>query len=315
MKKPVMALLVCILTLTFCLTGTVYAQEDEGLPEPGITPDSPFYFADRWMEQLVLRFTFREEAKAQKALQYAEEKLAEVDAMLSRNEVRATIQATNEYGNYLAIATRATGQAGQKGTHTAEMVAWATSKHLGILGDMADNVPQNAEEAMTQTRERARNCQETALRAMAQADPEGAIQINLRLMEQQLNRVRVRAEERETTKVQEGLREFERLSNLGGEISQIATSLGQGTTVDRLVGQATANHLAVLAEVHERVQEQAQQTTEDAIQACVENHERVVTSLKEKNMLGQIPEEHPLPDEISEKIRQRTSTGGSAKGP
>jgi len=50
MKKPVMALLVCILTLTFCLTGTVYAQEDEGLPEPGITPDSPFYFADRWME-------------------------------------------------------------------------------------------------------------------------------------------------------------------------------------------------------------------------------------------------------------------------
>jgi len=133
-------------------------------------------------------------------------------------------------------------------------------------------------------------------------------------MQRQLNRTRVCAEENETIRLQEELKEFERLGNLGEEISQIARGLGNDTTVDQLIGQATAYHLTVLAEVHERVQGQAQQSVEDAMQVCVENHERVVAALREKNMLGQIPEEPPIPDEILEKIRQHGSSGGSPQG-
>ena len=50
------------------------------------------------------------------------------------------------------------------------------------------------------------------------------------------------------------------------------------------------------------------------MQVCVKNHERVLAALKEKNMLGQIPEEPPIPDEILEKIRQHGSSGGSPHG-
>jgi hypothetical protein len=54
-----------------------------------------------------------------------------------------------------------------------------------------------------------------------------------------------------------------------------------------------------------------QQTVEDAIQNCIENHESVVIELKAQNQLGQVPEEPPIPEEISETVRQRISSGES----
>lgn len=315
MKKLVIFLLISILALTFFSGGVAYAQEDKELPDPGITPDSPFYFADKWAKQLSLMFTFRDEAKVEKALRYAEERLAEMNAMLVQNKTRATTQATNEYNNYLAIATRYMEQARKKGVDTSENVTIAVSKHIAVLDESLDDADENNQRIMTEVRERARICQETAMRTMAQGDPEKAIRMNLMLMERQLNRIRVRSEEQETTSLQEELQEFDRLNNLGQEISQIAKGLGEDTTVDQLIGQATANHLAVMAEVHEIVQEQAQGAIESAMQVCVENHERIVAELKEKNMLGELSEEPPIPEGIPENVRNRISSGGSGKKP
>ncbi len=308
MKKLSIVLLTGILALTFCFTGAAYAQGDEELqfPNPGITPDSSFYFADIWGERIGLFFAFGAEAKVPKALQYAEERLAEVDAMLAQNKMKAVTKATNEYNHCLAVATQAMHQAGEKGIDTTETVALATAKHIRFFGNVPDNVSENAKGLITQTRERAHLCQETALRALAQEDPERAIRMNLRLMEEQLNSITLSAEEGETLKLQGELQEFERLNNLGQEISRIAKGLGKDTTnVDRLVGQATANHLQVLAEVHERVQVQAQGAVESAMQVCVENHERIVTELKERNMLGEISENPPIPEGISDEVKKR----------
>ncbi|UCG83207.1 MAG: hypothetical protein JSW38_13765, partial [Dehalococcoidia bacterium] len=59
MKRFFMVPIITILALAFCLGGVAYAQEDETtLPEPGTTPDSPFYFVDKWSKQLSLMFTF-----------------------------------------------------------------------------------------------------------------------------------------------------------------------------------------------------------------------------------------------------------------
>jgi len=311
MEKLKIVPLVCILALTCCFGGVAYAQEEAGLPDPGITPDSPFYFADKWARQLTLMFTFKEEAKVRKAFQYAEERMAELDVMLAKNRVREATEANNEYQNCLAIATKSMERTQVKGTGTSDMVALAASKHLEILNDRIADAPQNAQVVLTQTRERARICQEAALRSMVQGDPEKAAGINLRLMERQLRRIRVRVEEQQATELQEELQEYKRLGNLGEEISQIATELGKGTTVDQLVGQATAYQLALLAEVHQRVQEQSRQAVEDATRVCVAKHERLVASLKENNMLGQLPEEPPIPEEIPKNLRQRISSGES----
>jgi len=159
---------------------------------------------------------------------------------------------------------------------------------------------------MTQTRERAMTCQETALKNMAQGDPEKAARFNLQLMERQLNRIRVQAEEAKGEAVQARLEVYNRLGNLGGEISQIAKGLGEEMTVDQLVGMATAHHLEVLAEVQERVQGKAQQAIEATIQNRVQNHEQVVTRLRAQNQLGQVPEEAPMPNAFQNRTGQST---------
>ena len=47
MKRFFTVPIIAIMALAFCLGGVAYAQEDETtLPDPGTTPDSPFYFMD-----------------------------------------------------------------------------------------------------------------------------------------------------------------------------------------------------------------------------------------------------------------------------
>ena len=84
MNKFRVILLSCVIVSTLLFSGTVYAQIDEELPNPGITPDSSFYFLDIWGKKIGLFFAFGAEAKARKALEYAEERL-----WLKNNSIKA----------------------------------------------------------------------------------------------------------------------------------------------------------------------------------------------------------------------------------
>ncbi len=75
MNKVRMSMVSIVLIISLLFGGIAYAQDEE-LPDPGITPDSPFYFLDTFGKKLGLMFAFGDEAKAQKALEYAEERLA-----------------------------------------------------------------------------------------------------------------------------------------------------------------------------------------------------------------------------------------------
>ena len=235
--------------------------------------------------------------------------------MIAKNKIKEATMATNEYQNCLEIATQNMEQARLKGFDVSEKVALMAEKHLGFLSDSTDNATKDALMLLTQTREKAMVSQETALKSMAQGEPKKATQFNLQLMERQLNRIRAQAEEAEAEGLQQRLQEYNRLGNLGEDISQIAKGLGEETTVDQLVGQATAYHLEVLAEVHQRVPEQAQESVEDAIQNCIQTHEKVVTRLQAQNQLGQVPEEAPIPNKISEQMGQNGSPRGSGQKP
>lgn len=315
MEKLVIFLFISMLVVTLFSGGVAYAQEDNELPDPGTTPDSPFYFMDKWGKQISLAFTFNAAEKAQKALRYADERMAEIDAMMTRNKIKEATQAANEYQNCLEIATKNMEQARLKGADVSEKVAFMAERHLGYLSDSTDNTTEDAWMLMIQTRERAMICQETALRNMAHGDPEEAARFNLQLMERQLNRIRVQSEEDKGEAVQARLEVYSRLGNLGEEISQIASGVGKETAVDQLIGLATAHHLEVLTEVQQRVQGEAQQAVEAAMQNCVQNHERVVTRLQARNQLGQVPEEAPMPDAFQNRAGQSTqgtqSTGAA----
>jgi hypothetical protein len=155
-------------------------------------------------------------------------------------------------------------------------------------------------------------CQETALKNMAQGDPEKAARLNLQLMERQLNRIRTRAEEGKEEAVRARVEAYNRLGNLGQEISQFARGLGQETSVDQLVGMATAHHLEVLAQVQERVQGRTQEAVQAAVENCIQNHERLVTRLQERNQVGNVPEELPNANMYKNRAGQQSTQGTSS---
>lgn len=85
------------LLLTFVLflliASPTYANKIE-LPDPGLTPDSPLYFLDTFIEQVKLAFTSKEN-KAKVKLNMAKERLAEAKQL--KNEDKKSNEAFNQY--------------------------------------------------------------------------------------------------------------------------------------------------------------------------------------------------------------------------
>jgi len=88
-----------------------------------------------------------------------------------------------------------------------------------------------------------------------------------------------------------------------------AQSKGQSTEkvmeVLAKVGKATSVHLEVLAEIYEKVPEQAKPAIENAMKASVKGHEKAVEVLKAQNALGDVPEEVSLPAQVPQEVRER----------
>jgi hypothetical protein len=64
----------------------VVSNKELEITKPGIGPDSIMYGLDRAMERISLALTFNKVKKAKKALKNAEERLAEVEDMIEKNE-------------------------------------------------------------------------------------------------------------------------------------------------------------------------------------------------------------------------------------
>ena len=65
--KRKLIVLVLILSLFLGSGGVILAQNNDQLPGPGLTPDSPFYFLKMWRERIVMFFTFSPQSKVERA--------------------------------------------------------------------------------------------------------------------------------------------------------------------------------------------------------------------------------------------------------
>jgi len=306
---PILLSGVIIASLLF--SGTAYAQEEElQLPNPGITPDSPFYFVDVLGKNIGLFFAFGPDAKAKKAIQYAEERLAEAQAMAAKNKSKEVERSANGYGKFVTMAGEKAQEARQRGApdNISEIVASATSKHLSVLDRVYDMVPEQAQPAIAKAREASMSGMENALRALAREKSERATEINLAAIEGRLNRAKAKADENNIAEVENAINDTEEFFKLGQEISEIARGLGKDTTtVEELVAKATSIHLEVLAEVYEIVPEQTKPVIEEAMARSIEGHQRAVEALKANGALGEVPEEPPIPEGVPESVKERLS--------
>jgi len=302
------------ITLTLALlfsvgfAGNVLAQEIE-LPDAGLTPDSPFYFLERISEGIGTFFTFGDLNKATRYAALAAKRVAEAEAVVEKGKPEYAQKALARYEAQLNKALAKVESAKNKGEaveEVTESVAEATTKHLAVLDEVLGKVPEEAKEGIEKARTASMAGQKNALKFLAEENPETATEINLRAAEARLNRAKVKAEEGETEDVEEAVAEFENQHRFGEEISAIAQGLGKDTTtVEQLVGRATSIHLEILAEVYERVPEQAKSSIEKAMEVSVKGYEKAVEALREKGDMDEVPEEVSLPGQVPTEVKER----------
>ena len=319
-KKFAIILITCLITTSFLFTGTVYAQDEE-LPDPGITPDSPFYFFDKLGKNIGMFFTFGPENKARKALKYAEERLAEARVMAEKNKAKALRNAADDYDEFMAMANKRIREVKKQdiSENITESVALAISKHLSVLEKVRERVPDEASEAVTRVREASVNRQVNALRELANTRLERALDISSDAINRQMERIRARVRlsdnvtDNVTGDVEDALDYADRISQLEDEMAAIAEEKGIDiTAIQQRLAHSTSNRLEVLSGVYEKVPVTAQAAIENAIENSVRKYQMTVDKLREKNALDDITANvtatiERIPVKLKERLRIITS--------
>ena len=188
-----------LITSVFLLSlGTGVLAQETKLPDPGLTPDSPFYFLETIAEGIGTFFTFGDLKKAERYADLAAERLAEVQAVVEKGKLKSVEKTLERYEKQL------------------------------------NNSIARAKKAMTKAK-----------------DAEKAMEVIAK------------------------------------------------------VGKTTYIHLDVLAEVYEKVPEQAKPAVENAMKASLKGHEKAVEVLKSKNALGKVPEKVSVPAGVPQEVRER----------
>lgn len=79
-------------------TTTAQAVESSELPNPGVKPGNFFYNIDKFFEKVSLKMSFSDEKRVEKLSRFAEERLAELNALDPELAQKYTDELFNEYG-------------------------------------------------------------------------------------------------------------------------------------------------------------------------------------------------------------------------
>src|SRR3990167_1895062 len=104
-----------ILLIPFVLFAFIMPTQASAATNAGVKPGSFFYFFDTAFENVGLFFTFNSEGKAKKALEYADERLAEIEAVAGENDSGVVKTAITNYESNIALATEKSKEVKDKG--------------------------------------------------------------------------------------------------------------------------------------------------------------------------------------------------------
>ncbi|MGD0795059.1 MAG: DUF5667 domain-containing protein [Dehalococcoidales bacterium] len=279
--------LVGVVLGSLLFAGAAYARDD-GLPSPGITPDSPLYFFDKIGKSLSLAFTFGSEAKARKSLRYAQERLSEAQKMASENKTAALEQALADFEKYIALLQAKLADIKQQvaSDNISESAALALIRQMEVLEKIKDEVPDKDRKHIDHAANVTMDGQASVLRALGKDKPERAFDICDNITQQQLEKVRAKCTANVTAaKVTAELDYAERISDLEDEMADIAAATGANVTaLQERLAHSTVNRLDVLSGVYEKVPENARPAIASAIENSVDRYARVVDKLDDKNV-------------------------------
>lgn len=296
--------------------GLAYASQDS-------LPGDNLYSVKLATEQFRRALTTDDVAEVKLELAFADTRLGEIGAVVYRGYSDLNKAVTGYERNItLALENVENMGSGSNAANALEIVALAISRHVEALDSIEDAaVGEDATYGVQEAREVAFLGYFRVARDLAAQDAVRAAEINLSMMESRLNRAQNRVEQNQIAEAEAALRQFEELSGLGEEISQITEGKGNGSsTIDELNARATSRHLELLGAIYGKMPDETKGSVEEAIAASVETYDQAVEGLQQQGALDDIPGEPPIPEEIPEDVKGRilkpgeppVSNGGSS---
>jgi len=291
-------ILAIVLTLSAVGAGTAYASQAS-------LPGDTLYSVKLATEQAGMMLVRDDVARAERALNLADKRVREMVRLAEKERPQDMGLAVEKYAYALNMTLTEIEQARNRGLDTRNvtaLVAEATSRHFLVLDEVWDMVPDEAKTTIAHAGNVSETGRESALAALAKNSTVRATEMNLAAMEGRLNRVRARVGD--VGAVEIALQQFEAMSEFGEEISQIAQGIGLNVTeVEELIAEATSKHLEVLAEVYDRVPEQAQPAIERVMANLMMRHQQRVQELEQWG--ANVPPSPAIPERIQERVEER----------
>ena len=137
--KKLTTLSILLISLAF-----VVPAQASAATSAGVTPGSFFYFFDTTFENISLFFTFDSENKARKALEYADERLAEIEAVAEEKNPNGVKTAIANYESNIALATEKSKEVKDKGQAESLLTSISdnTAKNQEVLAAVLIKVPE-----------------------------------------------------------------------------------------------------------------------------------------------------------------------------
>lgn len=159
-----------ILSILFVSLAFVAPVQASAAANAGVKPGSFFYFFDTTFENIDLFFTFNSKNKATKALGYADERLAEIEAIAEEKNPDAVKSAIANYEGNIALAAEKSKEVKDKGQAESllTLIEDNASKNQEVLAAVLIKVPEEAREAIAQAIEASKKGQEEATRQIAE---------------------------------------------------------------------------------------------------------------------------------------------------
>jgi len=206
-----------LITLVFLFSfGTVVLAQEIELPDPGLTPDSPFYFLETIAEDVVTFFTFGDLKKAERYASLAAERIAEAKDMVEKGKPELVEKPLKRYKSQLNKSMNRAEQAmfaGKDFDKVMGVIAKAgktTSVHLEALTEVYEKVPEQTKTAVESAMGTLVKRHEKAVEALKGSNTLGEIPeeipISTKIPQEARDRIQMRAEqELEIEKALEGL--------------------------------------------------------------------------------------------------------------
>lgn len=182
----------------FVVFSITFAQQTDLGVSAGLAPDSVFYFFDGVGEWVNLRLTFNKAKKAEKRLNYASERLAELEKIKGKGELdqEKAEKLKNKYASLTAGANDDLSQLKSAGKDVTELVKKMediSARHNAVLEKVLEKVPEQARDAIQKALEMSKRGHEMAIEAIKKEAEEGNIKLE-ELKEEVKKEVKKRSE-------------------------------------------------------------------------------------------------------------------------